>query len=114
MTGGSAVENYAGTDKSTLVLWIFNNLNVLGSRGTKVRQSLKFIFVRTKIHKGVVTRLLRVGSSEDRCLDPPKTRSVVSSTACVIHKKRSDIQLLDTEIKSDQTLCSHNFFYNIP
>ena len=55
MTGGSAIESYAGIDKSTLVLWIFNNLNVFGSCRTKVRQSLKYIFVRTKIHKGVVT-----------------------------------------------------------
>ena len=55
MTGDSAVENYAGINKSTLVLWIFNNLNVLGSCRTKVRQSLKYIFVRTAIHKGVVT-----------------------------------------------------------
>ena len=55
MTGGSAIESYAGIDKSTLVLWIFNNLNVFGSFRTKVRQSLKYIFVRTKTHKGVVT-----------------------------------------------------------
>ena len=50
-----AVQLKIRLDKSTLVLWIFNNLNVFGSCRTKVRQSLKYIFVRTKIHKGVVT-----------------------------------------------------------